>query len=615
MGCGASGEVSQQPEDEPKMSVREDSEDNYRPLTLQEKKQRRQRIENYRKNILESKMTDVSAEELLDDEVAECLVAMVEQMQQPAVFFMSDGMVLYINKKAMILLGHTHYTFKPGNSLDKILTFDAVTPPAAVPSQNGIVAQKGIDPFSRIITQQQQGHDVYVTLTTETGDVLRCTAHTMMVNFEPYTTYVTVINIEKSANQTPRPSPRPSFPPPVSPITNGIPRNSSGNSVGSDAKQTRKRDLGKVPGSPRTRAKPTKLSIHDDDSGESSDDMLSRASSTSSIQSILKKAEKKAWAHGDITFTVDNAGLILGASHGAQKLLAMPLSDLIGNDIDSYLSDDCERSLKGLILSGELHLCRINEEEKKIAFRLEEAPNEFEICSIVGITIVTTANNEVNYVARLVVYENANAKRKKLLFSFKGGISEEIAAVYEQSTSAIIVTNLGGECIYCNELCTSIIKYNPEEILGEDISLVVPYPYRTVHGDNIKHIYSKVSPRFFNTPRATVMVTKLGKIIPIKLEITELVTPQNKAMYVASFKALDSRNLADIHAMLPSLVARCESDDRNTADSIAAEQRNRQEVRKERKSKQSIASTGSFRRCPRSPRQHVQGIRKNLSNV
>ena len=605
MGCGASKEVQQ-----PENAEVTESEDNYRPLTLQEKKKRRQGIENYRKTILESKMTDISAEELLDDEVAECLVAMVEQMQQPAIFYMSDGMVLYVNKKAMMLLGHTHYSFKSGNSLDKILSFNVATPPAAVPNILGIAAKKSSDPFSAIIAQQQQGHEITVTLTTATGDMLHSPTHTMTVNFEPYTAYVTIINIEKAANPTPRASI------PASPINLGIIRNGSGNSVNSDNVKGRRRDMNGSykagAASPKARAK-HRMSIHDDDSGGSSDDVISRASSTSSIQSILKKPEKRAWAHGDITFTVDNAGLILGASHGAQKLLSISFADLKGTDIDLYLSDDCERSLKGLILSGELLLSQMNEEEKKIAFRVEETPNDIELCSIVGVTNVSTATDEVNYVARLIVYDNANAKRKKLLFSFKGGISEEIAAVYEQSTSAIIVTNLSGECIYCNELCTSLIKYHPDELLGEDVSVVVPYPYRTVHGDNIKHLYCKVLPSFFSTPRATVMVSKSGKIIPIKLEITELVTPQNKALYVASFKALDSRNLADIHAMLPNLVARCEADDRNGADAIAAEQRTRHDVRKERKGKQSVASTGSFRRCPRSPRQGIQGARKSLT--
>ncbi|KAJ9453603.1 hypothetical protein DIPPA_28744 [Diplonema papillatum] len=266
------------------------------------------------------------------------------------------------------------------------------------------------------------------------------------------------------------------------------------------------------------------------------------------------------WPHGDLTITIRSEGAIVGASHGFQKLISYSDEELRDVQLDTLLDESSSASsppsLSAVIAdrNAPLHI----KEKMPQRFTLRTKPGASAVprvsVSVAGVTRVPSTDFVV---ARLRLYESAATRdAKKLAFSFEGGLSEDITAVFDQSKSCVVVTTLTGSILYCNDPCLELLDYSAHQVAHKDISLLVPAPFKESHPAALKNIFYSVDFSFFGAPRATVTITRTGRIVPIKLEVTELKTPQSRFLYVASFRIL-AGDLANSNSLLAHLVHLC----------------------------------------------------------
>eukprot|EP01059_Diplonema_ambulator_P030606 TRINITY_DN5320_c0_g1_i2.p1 TRINITY_DN5320_c0_g1~~TRINITY_DN5320_c0_g1_i2.p1 ORF type:complete len:623 (+),score=141.06 TRINITY_DN5320_c0_g1_i2:45-1871(+) len=593
MGCGA-GKNARRDEDEEKVdAVDEESVEGFKPATLEEKKERRERIKKYRTQLLEKKMDEVSAEEMLSDDLIEMLIRLVDQFPMPAILFQADGSCLHLNPAARSYLNHDETSYSIGNIISKFIKFPAEKLGSPTSYKNLVVSGK---------TLEDPQLDTPVAVLPREGSPVPAMSSTMSVDIRPVQVFITTFQLKLPAINDK--------------VATMMSRGSFTSSNSSEAD-----GIKKVLRSPKTsyRKANTTSAVRDqsprkiqplsprfDDAGNTSSDSTSdlgssRGSVSSLPSSLLRKYDRvKEWNHGDVIITMTEEGAIKSMSHGAQKLLNVSIDDVMNKNVSHVTAEEHDKMLLSIISGGEIEFN--DDDERRISFKTGVETTEF--AKVVGITELSTSEGGW-YIVRFEVFEGA--KKKKLAFSFKGGVSEEMAAVFEAGRNCVVATALNGEIVYCNELCLDVLRYKEEELLGEPITMLVPQPHRSYHPENLRNVYTRVSHSFFGNPRATVVLSKYGRIIPISLEITELQTPQNKSLYISTFRPLSNKPLSEVHPLLPEMVKRCAEDERNTAEALASELKTRQEARRIRA--ESLRKNSMNRRLPRSPRGNRKPLR------
>ena len=158
---------------------------------------------------------------------------------------------------------------------------------------------------------------------------------------------------------------------------------------------------------------------------------------------------------------------------------------------------------------------------------------------------------------------------KRIAFSFKGGLSEDMACILESGTSSVIACSAQGEILYCNEAALSSLMYKDEDLLKEDVSLLVPEPHRSAHHGYMKRFSRRVQFSIVNQTRYSVAITKQGIVLPISLEIRVVQTPQQREIYLCIFTRASIKN-GEGGAKLAKMVDECKRHEANTPEAISA---------------------------------------------
>ncbi|KAJ9473678.1 hypothetical protein DIPPA_17060, partial [Diplonema papillatum] len=564
----------------------EEEEDEEKEESKADRRERKRKLNAYRRDVILRKREEVSPDSAMRH--IEALVGILTMHPLPCVVYQPDGSVLHLNAKAQTILNHDASNFQVGNLVSKFIKFpeEKVGNPPDYDTLVAVAPSAKLSPRTAPAVAsniEKELDEVAAVATTYLGIAIPVATTTYLVPLETFDVFITAIRMGTAA-----------------PGSLG----SSGSMDSSLVGAALDKRLKTPPMTPHERSSPLehgaervsfrgKLPMPDGDSSDTGSE--SANSSISSFHSsLLRKPDRlRTWAHGDITITINRSGLIRGLSHGAQKLTGLQVDDVVDTPVDTLL-EDTERSLSDVVTAGEVRLFKGEEDEKRFSIRCQPEGN-IEVIVIVGVTEVPVEQGML-YVARFSL-SSETQKKKKLAFAFKGGISEEMGAVFEHGHSLVVVSTLAGEIVYANDALLTLLRYREDEVLHEDVAIFVPFPYRVSHPESVRDVYSRISSSFFQATRDTVVISRIGKVLPVKMEVTELQTPQSKTLYVASFRIIrpaDSQ-LADATA---KLLQKCVDDPRNTDEHLAQDTRQRAEIKRLTLQKKASIS----RRPGRSPR-------------
>eukprot|EP01065_Artemidia_motanka_P044123 TRINITY_DN6231_c2_g1_i1.p1 TRINITY_DN6231_c2_g1~~TRINITY_DN6231_c2_g1_i1.p1 ORF type:complete len:660 (+),score=117.25 TRINITY_DN6231_c2_g1_i1:90-2069(+) len=298
------------------------------------------------------------------------------------------------------------------------------------------------------------------------------------------------------------------------------------------------------------------------------------SSNTNASGAQLRPA--RLWPHGDVSFTIDPNGVIQAASHGALRLLHLLPADAKGKDLDTILAPSEDgRSLKALVLDGEAALLR-GEEDRLFVVKTAKDTTEQVLVSSICEAVAADAAQQGDeydtvqwYCVRVLVLESAKAHQKRGLLQAlqKCAVTDEITAVYDGYASAVVITSDNGEVLHCNEPATKLFEFDLDALRGENVSVLVPYPWRVSHAERVRLAFLAGSSGVLRGARAVPMITRTGRIVPVKIEISQLATPRGQYLFVACLQHVpDVAALASTggkFAKLPNLMESCAADPRN----------------------------------------------------
>ncbi len=99
---------------------------------------------------------------------------------------------------------------------------------------------------------------------------------------------------------------------------------------------------------------------------------------------------------------------------------------------------------------------------------------------------------------------------------------EKVTKVIDTATNPIITINSKGMVQTCNRATTDLLGYLPEEIIGYNVSMLMPNPYAAEHDNYLNNYLKTKTKKIIGLTREVIAKRKDGKEIPIKLSVNEM---------------------------------------------------------------------------------------------
>ncbi|UUO25500.1 PAS domain S-box protein [Colwellia sp. M166] len=194
-------------------------------------------------------------------------------------------------------------------------------------------------------------------------------------------------------------------------------------------------------------------------------------------------------------------------------------------------------------------------------FEISQQTNQISWYLAFGITVITV------FIIGLVLAAN-------LVFGYKDRSAiairneKRLMATMDTAVDGIITINASGIIISVNKAVTTILGWQETELLGNNVSMIVPAPFKHHHDQYLKNYIKTRIAKIIGTGREVEAIAKCGEEIPVRLGIGH-VEFNNEHMFVAFISDLRERremeaelrkNEARIRALLtniPGIAYRC----------------------------------------------------------
>lgn len=113
-------------------------------------------------------------------------------------------------------------------------------------------------------------------------------------------------------------------------------------------------------------------------------------------------------------------------------------------------------------------------------------------------------------------------RRNKMAVAQAQAEQYKTQAIMDSIPDAIVVINEHGRVLQANHTISAVLGYQPEELIGNNISMVMPEPYRSSRDGYLQRYLKEGGPRVIGFTRLLEVVKKSGEQIPIDLKVTEI---------------------------------------------------------------------------------------------
>lgn len=217
----------------------------------------------------------------------------------------------------------------------------------------------------------------------------------------------------------------------------------------------------------------------------------------------------------DVIITIDKLGHILSFNPSAEKILGYQAEEVIGKNVkmimpalyykehDNYLANYLRTGVRKIIGSGrEVEVKTKDGEIIPIHLSVSESFVEGEPI-FVGIARDISELKEAQY--QLVKSE------------------EKTRAILETATDAIITIDQYGIIQYVNPVTKKMFQYDPEELFGKNITILMPFPFDSEHDSYLKRYLKTGTKRIIGFGREVEGLKKDGTVFPIDLSVSEFI--------------------------------------------------------------------------------------------
>lgn len=120
--------------------------------------------------------------------------------------------------------------------------------------------------------------------------------------------------------------------------------------------------------------------------------------------------------------------------------------------------------------------------------------------------------------------------------------SEAIAvAILHTAADPIVIINTEGEILHVNTATVDLFGYDYESMIGQNVTMLMPEPYRSEHGGYLARYLTEGDPRIIGIGREVVAQKADGSTFPMSLAVSEATTEQDH-LFTGIIHDLSERN-------------------------------------------------------------------------
>lgn len=255
------------------------------------------------------------------------------------------------------------------------------------------------------------------------------------------------------------------------------------------------------------------------------------------VEGMIKLKFRREIRNGVYQFTFARNGL-----DALEKLKISPEIDIVISDINMPEMDGLtllqhlrnnKRNLKSIIVSAYGDMDNIRTAMNRGAYDFLTKPIDFD-----DLTITIEKTKE----AIKEIKENIEARKKA-----EASLLESMAlnhAIVNHAIDAIVTIDSEGVINSMNAATEIIFGYENAELLGKNISVLMPEPYRSMHDSYVHEYLGTGNKTIIGLGRETIAVRKDGTVFPVELTVSEI-SVNNKIMFNGIIRDITERKKAE----------------------------------------------------------------------
>jgi len=122
-----------------------------------------------------------------------------------------------------------------------------------------------------------------------------------------------------------------------------------------------------------------------------------------------------------------------------------------------------------------------------------------------------------------------------------------LQAILETAVDAIVIIDEAGIVQQANPAVQRLFGYTPEELVGGNVSLLMPSPDRERHGQYIRNYLRTGEARIIGIGREVLARRKDGSLLPVELAVSEVRLP-GRRLFAGSLRDISDRKRAEEQA-------------------------------------------------------------------
>ncbi|HEX5745991.1 MAG TPA: PAS domain S-box protein [Archangium sp.] len=236
-------------------------------------------------------------------------------------------------------------------------------------------------------------------------------------------------------------------------------------------------------------------------------------------------------------FLLDTEGRVISWNTGAERIKGYTQREVLGQHIALFHTPEDreaglpERCIRAAVTQGH---CRMEGQ------RVRKDGSRF------WAEIVITALRDEHGVLRGFSKFTRDISRRKRAEQVLRETTQRLQAILETAVDGIITIDERGLIQHVNPATTHLFGYTPEELTGQNVSVLMPEPYRSAHDGYMEHYLRTGERRVIGIGREVQGRRKDGSVFPLDLSVSETLLPQGR-LFTGVVRGITVRKRAERH--------------------------------------------------------------------
>ena len=216
----------------------------------------------------------------------------------------------------------------------------------------------------------------------------------------------------------------------------------------------------------------------------------------------------------DGVILIDARGGVLMFNPACEKLFGYPAGEIIGRNVKVLMPSSYRDAHDGYLhnyhASGERKIIGIGRE---VAGRRKDGSTFLMHLSVGETKQATGESIFVGIIHDLTERERVERELRES--------AARLRAVVDTAVDGVILIDSGGTILKLNPACEKLFKYEADEVLGENVKILMPEPYRSEHDGYIRNFITTGEKKIIGIGREVLGRRKDGTTFPMELSVGE----------------------------------------------------------------------------------------------